>query len=162
LPEKGNEMTRLFIGAFGISLLSTAFLFSALTHAQNTQSAPQRLVAYDVSREVTIVGTVISFTENSQTAPLGPRVVVQTGSGSLDIHLGNAHLLDANHFTLSTGDSVRVIGENVQFASGAQFVARIIQKGNQALLLRSTTGAPLRPVGKIAVQSASQRQGGVL
>ena len=147
-------MTRLFVGAFGLSLLCTAFLFSTLTRAQQkTQPAPQR-PAYDLSREVTVVGTVISFTESSQAPPLGPHVVVQTGSGSLDIHLGNAHLLDANHFTLNSGDTVRVIGENVPFGSGTQFMARIIQKGNQAVLLRSTQGFPLRPVTKA--------QGGVL
>lgn len=142
-------MTRLFVWALGISLLCTAFLFSALTSAQQkTQTAPQRMPAYEVSREVTIVGTVISFTENSQTPPLGPHVVVQTSSGSLDIHLGNGHLLEANHFTLNSGDTVRVIGENVAFGSGTQFMARIIQKGNQAVLLRSMQGFPLRPVTK--------------
>ena len=148
-------MTRLFMGALGLSVLCTAFLFSALTHAQQkTEPAPHGMPAYDLRREVVVVGRVISFTENSQTPPLGPHVVVQTASGSLDIHLGNAHLLNANHFTLKSGDTVRVIGENVPFGSGMQFMARIIQKGNQAVLLRSTQGFPLRPVTKA--------QGGVL
>ena len=155
-------MTRLFAGALGVSLLSAALLFSALTHAQNVAAAPQHARSYDISREVTIVGTVSTFSENSQTPPLGPHVVVQTGPGSLDIHLGNASLLDAHHFTLNSGDSVRIIGETVPFGSGTQFVARIIQKGNQALLLRTPHGVPLRPMGKITVQTAAQHQAGAL
>jgi DNA/RNA endonuclease YhcR with UshA esterase domain len=142
-------MTRLFMGAFGISLLCTAFLFATLTHAQQeTQNAPQRVPAYDLNHEVTVVGTVISFSQTSQTPPLGAHVVLQVGSGSLDVHLGNARLLDANHFTLNSGDTVRVIGETVPFGAGTQFMARIIQKGSQAVLLRSPQGFPLRPTTK--------------
>jgi hypothetical protein len=155
-------MTRLFAGALGVSVLSAAFLFSALTHAQNAPAAPQRAHRYDINREVSVIGIVASFSENSQTPPLGPHVVVQTASGSLDIHLGNARLLDANHFTLNSGDSVRIIGENLPFGSRTQFVARIIQKGSQALLLRSPQGVPLRPMGKIAVKSAAEHQAGAL
>lgn len=148
-------MTRLFAGILGLSIAGTALLFASLTHAQQkTQTAPQRITVYDVSREVSVQGTVVSYTENSSTAPLGPHVILQTSSGSLDVHLGNARLLDANHFTLAAGDAVRVIGENVASSSGPQFVARLIQKGNQAVLLRSPQGFPLRPMIK--------PQGGVL
>lgn len=148
-------MTRLFIGSLGLSVLGTAFLFSTLTHAQQkTQTAPQRIPAYDVNREVSVQGTVISFTENSETGPSGPHLILQTASGTLDVHLGNARLLEANHFTLAAGDSVRVIGENVSSGTNTQFLARLIQKGNQAVLLRSPQGFPLRPMTK--------PQGGVL
>jgi DNA/RNA endonuclease YhcR with UshA esterase domain len=148
-------MTRLFVGSLGLSVLGTAVLFATLTSAQQkTQAAPQRIPVYDINREVSIQGTVVSFTENSGTAPSGPHVLLQTNSGSLDVHLGNARLLEANHFTLAAGDNVRVIGENVTSGTGSQFLARLIQKGNQALLLRSPQGLPLRPTGK--------PQGGVL
>jgi len=113
--------------------------------------------AYDVSREVSMQGTVVSFTENSSTAPLGPHVVIQTTSGQVDVHLGDARLLRANHLTLAAGDSVRVVGENVTHGTSSQFFARIIQKGNQTLTLRSARGFPLRPAGK-----AGKSEAGVL
>jgi len=129
--------------------LLAAFLFCTLTNAQQkTQTAPQRMPAYDVSREVSVQGTVVSFTENSAVAPFGPHVVLQTSSGSLDVHLGNARLLEANHFTLAAGDRVRVMGENVASSAGTHFLARLIQKGNQAVLLRTPQGLPLRPTTK--------------
>src|SRR5712671_5672011 len=112
-------------------------LFCASAGAQQkAQSAAQQRSAYDVSREVSLQGTVVSFTENSSTAPLGSHVVVQTASGQVDVHLGDARLLKANQFALAAGDSIRVIGENVPYGTGTQFFARIIQKGNQTLPLR--------------------------
>ena len=127
------------------------------TSSQATQQSPQHVRAYDMRREASLQGTVISFTENSSTAPLGPRVSIQTPSGVLQVHLGNAGILKANHLTLAPGDSVRVIGESLPHGTGTQFFARIIQKGNQAVVLRSPRGFPLRPMPK-----AGQKQAGVL
>jgi ATPase subunit of ABC transporter with duplicated ATPase domains len=138
--------------------LAAVLMFSVSAAAQQkTQSAPQQRRSYEVSSEVSLQGTVVSFAENSSAPPLGPHVVVQTASGQVDVHLGDARLLQANHFTLAAGDSVRVIGENVPYGTGTQFFARIIQKGNQTLALRSTRGFPLRPAAK-----AGQSQAGVL
>src|SRR5882757_6360309 len=131
-------MNRLIRWTSFSAWLSAVLLFCASTGAQqNTQSTAQQMRAYEVSREVSLQGTVVSFTENSSTPPLGPHVVIQTASGPVDAHLGNARLLTANHFSLAAGDSVRVIGENVAYGTGNQFFARIIQKGSQTLALRS-------------------------
>jgi hypothetical protein len=138
--------------------LYAVLLFSVTAAAQQkTQSIPQQRRAYDVSREVSLQGSVVSFAENSSTAPLGPHVVIQSTSGPVDVHLGDARLLKVNHFTLAAGDSVRVIGENVPYGTGSQFFARIIQKGSQTLTLRSTRGFPLRPATK-----AGKSEAGVL
>jgi len=132
-----------------------ALLFCASAGAQQkTQSAALQRSAYDVSREVSLQGTVVSFAENSATAPLGSHVVIQTASGQVDVHLGDARLLKANHFALAAGDSVRVVGENVPYATGSQFFARILQKGNQTLALRSARGFPLRPASKAGKSEA--------
>ncbi len=138
--------------------LAIVLLFSmGATAQQKAQSAAQQRRSYDVSREVSLQGTVVSFTENSATPPLGPHVVVQTASGQIDVHLGDARLLQANHLTLAAGDSIRVIGENVSYGEGTQFFARMLQKGSQTVALRSTRGFPLRPVAK-----SGKAQAGVL
>jgi hypothetical protein len=67
----------------------------------------------------------------------------------IDVHLGNAKLLEATHFSLASGDSLRIVGENVPYGSGTQFLARVIQKGNQTLTVRTVRGFPLAPSGKI-------------
>jgi hypothetical protein len=144
-----NSLSAWLCGALLLSVSAAA--------QQKTQSAPQQTRAYEVSREVSLQGTVVSFTENSSTPPLGPHIVIQTASGPVDVHLGNARLLTANHFSLAAGDSVRVVGENVAYGTGTQFFARIIQKGSQTLALRSTRGFPLRPASK-----AGKSEAGVL
>jgi hypothetical protein len=135
----------------GLVWMGGAFLIcsSIASGQQKTQTAGQRSPVYDVSREVSVQGSVISFTETPTAAPFGPHVRLQSSSDVLDIQLGNARLLESNHFTLAAGDEIRVVGENVSIgASGSQFVARMIQKGNQTLLLRSAQGFPLRPAAR--------------
>jgi hypothetical protein len=149
-------MTRLLPWRVGIFWLASVLLLSTIASAQQkAQSAPQRNLNYDPSREISVQGSVISYSETSTDAPFGPHVTLQTSSGVLDIHLGNARLLESNHFTLAAGDTVRVIGESVPFGSGTQFLARLIQKGNQALALRSPQGFPLRPATKSADQQGA-------
>jgi hypothetical protein len=138
--------------------LAAVLMFSVSGAAQQkTQSTAQQKRSYDLSREVSLQGTVVSFAASSSVPPLGPHVVVQTASGQIDVHLGDARLLEANHLTLAAGDSIRVIGEDVAHGAGTQFFARILQKGNQTLALRSPGGFPLRPV-----PNAGKAQAGAL
>jgi len=140
-----------------LAWLVAVLLFSVSATAQQKAQSTEQRRSYDVSREVSLQGTVVSFAENSSAAPLGAHVVIQTASGQVDVHLGDAKLLQANGFTLAAGDSIRVIGEDVAYGEGSQFFARILQKGSQTLALRSTRGFPLRPVLK-----AGKAEAGVL
>jgi hypothetical protein len=152
-------MTRLLQGRVGIIWLAGVLLLSTIASAQqNAQTVPQRNQAYDLSRETVLEGKVLQYMPASSVAPLGPHVTVQTGSGVIDVHLGSARLLEANHFSLASGDGVRIVGENVAYGTGSQFLARVIQKGNQVLAVRSTRGLPLAPSGKFGPRA----EGGAL
>jgi hypothetical protein len=134
-------------------------LFGACAGAQqNARPVTQTYRAYEMSRETVLTGTVVKYTESASQGPLGAHATVQTSSGVVEVHVGNARLLDANHFSLSSGDSVRIVGENVAAGKNLQFVARIIQKGNQSLTVRSTRGFPLSPIGKLE----PRKEGGAL
>ena len=147
-------MRRLICGCMGIGLVAGALMLCATAGAQQkAQAAPLRDLAYDLGRETVVQGTVVQYVANSSVSPLGPHVTVQTSSGIVDVHLGSAQLLEASHFTLSTGDSLRIVGENVPFGSGTQFLARVVQKGNQVLAVRSTRGFPLAPTQKFGARS---------
>jgi hypothetical protein len=104
--------------------------------------------AYDMSREVTLVGKVVSYSASSAVPPWGPHAKLQTASAMMDIHRGDARLLNAQHMAIESGDSLRIIGEEVTQASQKQFVARIVQKGTQAVVLRSVPGFPLLPAAR--------------
>jgi hypothetical protein len=129
---------------------------SVVCAQQNSSSA----ASYDAAREVTLVGTVVSYQSSVDKPPLGAHVLLSTPAGNVDVHLGDARFLNANHFQIQTGDSIRVIGENVAYGGATQFLARVIQKGTQALMLRSVRGIPLSYTAPHK-SAAAARQGGV-
>jgi hypothetical protein len=104
---------------------------------------------------------VETFTASADASPLGAHVTVRTGSGMVDVNLGDGRLLSANHFTLHCGDPVRIVGESVAFGNGMRFVARIVQKGTRVLAVRSTRGLPLSYMAPRPGEQA-KLQGGVL
>lgn len=104
------------------------------------------LRSYNVNREVSLVGTVVKFDPASTIPPIGAHVTLQTASGPVDVHLGNAKLLAVNHMTLNAGESVRIVGENMAFGDGTYFAARLVQKGMQIVAVRNTRGFPVSPV----------------
>jgi hypothetical protein len=110
---------------------------------KSAQAPVKPSAAYDVHREGTLVGTVISYTKSSTTPPLGAHVTLQTSAGVVDVHVGDARLLEAHHFPIQQGDTLRIIGETVAYGAETQFVARVVQNGTQALEVRSVRGLPL-------------------
>ena len=133
---------------------------SAAAGAQQVRTVSQR-GGYDPSRETTVLGAIVSFTPQSKSAPAGGHVVLRTSSGTIDVNLGNTALLKAAGVELKTGDSLRILGENVNFMGGQFFAARILQKGAQAVALRSSFGIPLAvPRQSNASASDAKAQGG--
>jgi hypothetical protein len=152
-----KRISRSHIARGGLCLL---LLVAAAGRAQQPASAVRG--GYDPAREVNVVGTVSSFVANSESGPLGAHVLVQTGSGIVDVHVGSAKFLELNHLTLNSGDSVRVIGENVTNGSNTAFLARIVQKGAQAVAVRSPHGIPLWLSGARIVNAPAKNPGGAL
>jgi hypothetical protein len=142
-------------------VVGTLFFCGRAAGQEKIAQTPVRSSAYDLKREGSIVGTVIAYTASSTTPPFGAHVTLQTTGGVVDVHLGNARLLTANHFDIQAGDTLRIIGENVTFGSAAPFLARIVQKGTQALAVRSERGIPVRYVTP-KNSGESKSQGGVL
>jgi hypothetical protein len=131
-------------------LLAASLAFCVSAGAQQTKQTDLRqLQSYDAGREVQLVGTVVKFDSASSVPPMGAHVVVQTASGQVDVHLGNARVLEANHFALNAGDSIRIVGEPMALGDGTYFAARIVQKGTQAIALRNTKGFPLKPASTL-------------
>ncbi len=129
--------------------------------ADRPKQAALRSLAYDATRETVIEGTVLSYSAEAATPPLGAHLILQTANGPVDLHLGGASYLQANHFSLAKGDSVRVVGVSSATRQGSIFLVRVIQKGGQFLILRTAKGAPLSPAGAraLGVQKTQQQDG---
>jgi hypothetical protein len=110
---------------------------------QPAAAGATRAGEYDVKRESDLVGTVVAYSANSKMAPFGARATLQTNSGVIEVHLGDARLLAANHFSIETGDTLRIVGESLAAGNSNLFVARIVQKGTQALAVRTVRGFPI-------------------
>lgn len=140
----------------GILALGMVLGFGSLAHAQQTSQADiQQLRSYSMTREVFLLGTVVKFDSASSALPAGAHVVLQTASGQVDVHLGNAKVLLAAHLTLNPGDSVRIAGEPLALADSTYFAARIVQKGMQAVAVRNTRGFLTTPA---SVMSPAQKE----
>lgn len=123
---------------------------SAQRTSESTAAARARAVSegrnqalYDATKEVSLQGTVASFTENSKQFPAGAHVIVQTSAGPVDVHLGDARVLKLNNFSITQGASVRIIGQPVTTPQGRFFLARLIQQGTQLVAVRTPQGFPV-------------------
>jgi len=126
--------------------------------ADRPRAASMRSLAYDATQETVVQGTVLSYTAEAATPPIGAHLQLQTASGTMDVHLGAASYLDANHFSLAKGDSVSVVGVSSATRQGTIFLVRLIQKGGQSLALRTAKGAPLSFAGARALSPAQRAQ----
>jgi hypothetical protein len=101
--------------------------------------------AYDMARESVISGKIVQYSSVSTTPPFGAHISLQTSSGTIEVHAGNAKVIQASNLSLQAGDTVSITGETVPLGSASVFVARIIQKGSQSVSVRSKNGVPLLP-----------------
>jgi hypothetical protein len=138
-----KAITRSNTGTF---VLGIALVLCSFANAQEAKQPDlQQLRSYNVSRESFLLGTVVKFDSASSTLPMGAHVVLQTSSGQIDVHLGDAKVLRASHFELNPGDSVRIVGEPMALGDNTYFAARIVQKGAQAVAVRNIRGSLTTP-----------------
>jgi hypothetical protein len=144
---------------FALLLLGTSVPAQQL--ADRPKQTAVRTLAYDATRETVLEGTVLSYSEESSAPPIGAHLLLQTANGPVDLHLGGASYLRANHFSLAKGDSVRVVGANSAMRQGSIFLVRVIQKDGQSLTLRTAKGAPLSRAGAraLGLQKNQQQEG---
>jgi hypothetical protein len=130
----------------------------------NAVPAKQTPGSYNIANDVSLQGTVLSFTENSQTPPIGAHVLLQTTAGNVDVHLGDARLLHLAKLNVTQGASVRFVGQMSSAGTNQVFLARLVQVGTQLVAVRSDHGLPLAAAGlranKALLASAQAEQKG--
>jgi hypothetical protein len=147
-----------------VSLCLLALPGVALAQRPNAKSVSAAAGGYNVANDVSLQGTILNYTENSRMPPLGTRVLLQTPSGNVDVHLGDARLLHQAKMSLTQGMSVRFVGQTHTIGKNSVFLARLVQVGPQVVVVRSNHGLPLTPGagrGKGAAKNASASLQGV-
>jgi hypothetical protein len=120
---------------------------------------------YDISKDVSLQGLVSKYTESSPTPPIGAHVLLQTATGTVDVHLGDARLLRLAKLNITQGTNVRFVGQMRTIGQNPIFFARLVQVGTQLVAVRSVHGLPLAPAGARANKSllanaSSEQKGG--
>ena len=152
-----KSKTRLLLLLFMLAGSLTLCLSASAQQAMPSDA--QLLRTYNASREISLIGTVVKYETASTVPPMGAHVTLQTASGQVDVHLGNAKLLEASHLTLNAGDNVRIVGEPMALGEGTYFAARIVQKGTQAVAVRNSKGFPLSPASTLTPQQREALRG---
>jgi hypothetical protein len=135
----------------GLLALGIGLGFCSFANAQEANQADtHQLRTYSVSRESSLLGTVVKFDSASSTLPMGAHLILQTSSGQVDVHLGNAKVLQAAHLELNPGDSVRIAGETLALGDTTYFAARIVGKGTQGVAVRNTKGFLTTPASAMS------------
>jgi hypothetical protein len=137
---------------------------AAVAQRPHANATPAVSGGYNLANESSLQGTIFSYTENSRTPPLGTHVVLQTASGNVDVHLGDARVLHQAKLNLAQGMSVRFVGQSQAVGKNNVFLARLVQVGSQVVEVRSTHGLPVSPGiarGKAAVKNAAAAKQGV-
>jgi hypothetical protein len=126
-------------------------IFADATFAQrpgaNAVAAKTTPGAYNIASDVSLQGTVLKYNENSHTPPIGTHVLLQTTSGNVDVHLGDARLLHLAKLSLTPGANVRFVGQMGTAGLNTVFLARLVQVGTQVVAVRSQHGLPLSTGG---------------
>ena len=120
----------------------------------------QRAGVYDINKDVSLQGTVLKYTENSRTAPIGTHVLLQTSAGNVDVHLGDSRLLHANKLSIVTGANIRFVGQMSTAGQNPIFLARLVQVGTQVVAVRSERGLPLAATGSASKNAQAVQKGG--
>lgn len=149
------------IQKYRVSLMFAGALLVCGSAGAQTASSPsaQVLQSYSPSREVSLMGTVVKYDPGSTAAPMGAHVLLQTSAGQVDVHLGNARLLQSGNLQLNSGDNLRIVGETVALGDISFFAARNVQKGTQAVLLRSRLGFPLAAGANLTAEQKEALRG---
>lgn len=121
--------------------------------------AAQEGTAYDASTEATFTGTVerirtggpgrLGWLMRVHTLGLGhtgtrdTQLLVNTGTGAVEIHLGPTAFVKEQRVEINEGDRVEVIGSRLTVDEPSRVLARQIRKGDSVWTLREPTGQPL-------------------
>jgi hypothetical protein len=159
LQVEGDMISTIKIrsGILALGMVLYAGL-SALAQ-QAAQPDVQQLRAYNVGRETSLTGSVVKFDSAGSTLPRGAHVLLQTASGQIDVHLGNAKVLQAGHLELHPGDSIRIVGEPLALGDTTYFAARTVQKGAQSVAVRNTKGFLTTPASLMSPEQKEALRG---
>ena len=113
--------------------------------------------AYDTTKEVILRGTISEVVQRPAAGlPMGLHLMVSTGQGTVDVHLGPYLGRSAAEKGLVAGAQIQMYGMTTHFDAGDVFLARVVVVGKQTITVRNEHGIPVRTAPATAMSDASR------
>jgi hypothetical protein len=113
---------------------------------------------YDISKEVTLAGTVSSvLSRGSQGMLLGSHLLLETASGQVDASLGKWGLVGRGALSVSAGQEVEVTGVMKTIKDKQVFVVRTVKAEGRIYVIRNEHGIPASPQSRERASQTAQK-----
>jgi len=129
-----------------IAGLLAGLLFAILAVPLIAQPAGESPQSYDISKEVTLSGTVSAvITRPAPGMMWGAHLMLQTVSGKVDASLGRWGLAGKGALSVAPGQQVEVTGVMRTFGDKEVFVARTVKVNGKVYTMRNEHGLDVSP-----------------
>jgi hypothetical protein len=139
-----EEQMKKLLGGLGLLTLMAFFVFTgpsqAATATKKITVTPKN--AYDVSKEITLTGTVSDVVKKPSAGMLlGTHLTLATTSkGSVDAHIGSYAGRDKHLDSLAAGQSIKAVGMMLTLKQGQVFIVRTIEVNDETITVRNKNG----------------------
>ena len=129
-----------------IAALLAGLLFAILAIPLIAQPAGESPLSYDISKEVTLSGTVSALTAKPAPGMMwGAYLMLQTASGQVAANLGRWALAGKGALAVTPGQQVEVTGVMTTLRDKEVFMARTVKVNGKVYTMRNERGIPLSP-----------------
>jgi DNA/RNA endonuclease YhcR with UshA esterase domain len=137
-----------------------AGLAAILAVPLSAQAGHQTYPYYDITKEVTLNGTVSSVLDHPSAGMTpGAHLVLATQSGTIDASLGRWGLQGKGALSVAQGEAVEVTGVMKNLKEKQVFVTRTVKARGQVYQIRNKYGIPYSPQSRDrASEQAAQKQ----
>jgi hypothetical protein len=154
MSSRRFESTRLIAGLLAGLLL--AILAVPLVAQPERESHP----FYDITKEVTLTGTVSSVLARPTEGMLfGSHLMLETASGQVDASLGKWGLQGKGALSVSAGEPVQVTGVMKTIHDKEVFIVRAVKVNGQVYTIRNRYGVPNSPQSRERVSQNAAKGG---
>jgi ABC-type uncharacterized transport system ATPase subunit len=129
-----------------IAGLLAGLLFAILAIPLIAQPAGESPLSYDISKEVTLSGTVSAVIAKPAPGMMwGSHLMLETVSGKVDASLGRWGLVGKDSLSVTPGQQVEVTGVMKTLRDKEVFVARTVKVNGKVYTMRNEHGIPVSP-----------------
>jgi hypothetical protein len=130
---------------FGPFVVLAVCLFALPIRAQTTETTTKTAGHpwYDMSKEVTLTGTVSSVVKSptrEMKLVMGSHLMLETSSGAVDASLGKYAMRGEGALSVTTGERVQVTGIMKTVGDKQVFFARVVLANGHAYAIRNEHG----------------------